>query len=168
MRKPRYLAQLQQDINTLATRISLQVRTRPLPRPALRDLIAFRVARINPVANGIAAPGGAVGDSPAIQGLRWHAGDSPAGSAALSCWMPGYRFWCRPTRPVLVLKRIGTGFEIPVSCAARSTCCHDLGTIAPWHPFHGWADRFRKFSGVSMTSALRVPSLAAWHLLPTV
>lgn len=46
MNKPRYQAQLKQDIRTLATRISLHVRTRPLRHPALRDLIAFRVARI--------------------------------------------------------------------------------------------------------------------------
>lgn len=46
MNKPRYLAQLGQDITTLATRMVEHVTTRPLPRPGLRDLIAFRVARI--------------------------------------------------------------------------------------------------------------------------
>ncbi|MCL4779441.1 MAG: flavodoxin family protein [Gammaproteobacteria bacterium] len=46
MDKPAYLARLGQDMGTLATRIVTHLDTRPLPRPGLRDLIAFRVARI--------------------------------------------------------------------------------------------------------------------------
>lgn len=46
MANPHYLAQLSQNITTLATRMVEHVNTRPLPRPGLRDLIAFRVARI--------------------------------------------------------------------------------------------------------------------------
>ena len=46
MNKPRYLAQLEQDITTLARRMVEHINKRPLHRPSLRDLIAFRVARI--------------------------------------------------------------------------------------------------------------------------
>lgn len=72
----------------------------------------------------------------------------------------------RARREQIGLRWLAQTLRVP-GLAARSTCCHALGTISPWHPFPGWARRSRKFSDVSMTSGLQVPSLEDFHLPPT-